>query len=402
MKLGLDNIRALLEYLGNPQDSFETIHIAGSNGKGSVSAMLAAAMQGNNYKTGLYTSPHLVNFRERIRINGQMITETYMTTFLEKIWDEVERIHATFFEVTTALAFSYFADNKVNVAIIETGLGGRLDATNILRKPLATAITSISLEHTQKLGNTVEEIAGEKAGIMKAGVPAIVNVEKNLEHVFSDKVKTFAPNEPRLIFARDLIPGKEYSGLQLPFIGQHQQQNLHTVLATLGAISLPLKPDLIISGIENTQMLTGMRGRLENYPYTNLSQKDLTLILDVAHNPDAFHQLKLYFNERAIRPVVIAGFAKDKDIATILTEIRGFASRFVAVAADSHRALETEELARMAELMGLEVINAGEPKQAVDDAIAAAAGGETILLTGSHYVIGDFLRLAEAGNESKL
>src|SRR5258708_7866597 len=189
MKLGLDNIRELLGILGNPQNKFDSVHIAGSNGKGSVSAMLAAAMQGNNYQTGLYTSPHLVDFRERIKINGEMIGEEYVASFLEKIWKDVERLHATFFEVTTAMAFSYFADAGVQIAIIETGLGGRLDATNILEKPLVTVITSISLEHTAQLGNTLEEIAVEKAGIMKTGVPAIVCVPKELKHIFIEHGK---------------------------------------------------------------------------------------------------------------------------------------------------------------------------------------------------------------------
>ncbi|HEY6172625.1 MAG TPA: Mur ligase family protein, partial [Candidatus Kapabacteria bacterium] len=183
MKLGLENIGELLASLGNPQEQYPTIHVAGTNGKGSVSSMLAAALQANGYKTGLYTSPHLVNFTERIKVNGEEIPRDYVASFLEANWHKVEEVKATFFEVTTALMFKYFADKKVDIAVIETGLGGRLDGTNILRKPLATVITSIGLEHTQILGDTLELIAKEKAGIFKQGSPAIVNVAEQLHHV---------------------------------------------------------------------------------------------------------------------------------------------------------------------------------------------------------------------------
>ena len=170
----------------------------------------------------------------------------------------MERLHATFFEVTTALAFSYFADCGVQVAIIETGLGGRLDATNVLEKPLATVITSISLEHTAQLGNTLELIAGEKAGIMKPNMPAIVNVNNDLKKVFIEKAEEL---QTPIIFADEYILKEDYTLLKPPFLGKHQEQNLRTVLATLGNINLPLKINLNIEGISKTQKLTGMRAR---------------------------------------------------------------------------------------------------------------------------------------------
>ena len=390
MKLGLDNIRELLHILGDPQNTFESIHVAGSNGKGSVSAMLAAALQANGYKTGLYTSPHLVDFRERIKINGTMIGEEYISSFLHKIWKEVERLHATFFEVTTALAFSYFADSGVQLAVIETGLGGRLDATNILTKPLATVITSISLEHTAQLGNTLELIAGEKAGIMKHEVPAIANVENNLRELFLKKAKEL---DASVLFISDYID-KEYSTLPLPFIGEHQKQNVRTVLATLNTIRLPLEKELIMSGIENTQKLTGIRARLEEYDYPPAREKKVKLILDVAHNPDAFKYLKEYFLSQEIRPIVIAGFAKDKDIPKILYEVSQFASCLVAVAANSHRALSPEELGSLAEKEGIKTIVSTTPKDGVDAALSIAKEGDILLLTGSHFVAGDFLKVS--------
>ena len=393
MKLGLDNIRELLSILNDPQGKFKSIHVAGSNGKGSVSSMIAAALQANGYTVGLYTSPHLVDFRERIRINGELISEEYVAAFLEKIWKDVERLNATFFEVTTALAFIYFADSRIQVAVIETGLGGRLDATNVLKSPLASVITSISLEHTTQLGNTLELIAGEKAGIMKPGVPTIVNVSNDLKKVFIQKAKEL--HSP-IIFADEYLPSSEYEKLKPPFLGSHQDKNMRTVLTTLENIELPLKRNLSIEGVNSTQRLTGMRARLEEYDYSPAIQKEVKLILDVAHNPDAFTYLKEFFLKSGIKPIVIAGFAKDKDIVVILNEIAQFASRFICVAANSHRAISSSELAELAKETGLETIVSSNPKAGVDEAILLAGRGDTLLLTGSHFVVGDFLKEVES------
>ncbi len=394
MKLGLDNIRELLSPLGDPHKKIKSIHVAGSNGKGSVSAMLSAALQANRYTVGLYTSPHLVDFRERIKINGVLISEEYIASFLEKIWKDVGRLHATFFEVTTALAFAYFADSGVDISVIETGLGGRLDATNVLERPLATVVTSISLEHTAQLGNTLQEIAGEKAGIMKPDVPAIVNVNSELKEVFIKKAKEL--NSP-IIFTDEYSPSSEYETLKPPFSGSHQEENLRTVLATLENITLSLQTDLNIEGISQTQKLTGMRARLEESDYVPALEKNVKLILDVAHNPDAFKYLKKYFISSGIKPIVIAGFAKDKDIEVILHDIVEFASRFISVAANSHRAIGSSELGKLAEGAGLETLVSSTPKAGVEEAIHLAKSGDTLLLTGSHFVIGDFLKEVEEG-----
>ncbi|MDP4236889.1 MAG: folylpolyglutamate synthase/dihydrofolate synthase family protein [Bacteroidota bacterium] len=393
MKLGLDNIRELLAILGDPQNKFDSIHIAGSNGKGSVSSMLAAVMQSNGYKTGLYTSPHLVDFRERIRVNGELITEEYVTQFLERIWADVERLHATFFEVATALAFSYFADSGVRIAIIETGLGGRLDATNVLESPLAAVITSISLEHTAQLGNTLEAIAGEKAGIMKHGVPTIVNVRSDLKHIFTARAKEL---DSALVFADESLLPENYLAVKSPLAGKHQDENLRTVLATIKMLALPTDDELTISGILAVQKITGMRARLEEYAFPPVLAKGATLLLDVAHNPDAFRYLKEYFTSQGIKPIVIAGFAKDKDISAILAEIKEFASLFVAVAANSHRAMPSAELGAMAESVGLKTSVSTTADQGVSAAIAQAKAGDVLLLTGSHFVVGDFLKKLEA------
>jgi len=392
MKLGLDNIRKLLASLGNPQEQYPTIHVAGTNGKGSVSSMLAAALQANGYKTGLYTSPHLVNFTERIKINGEEIPRDYVANFLEANWHKVEDLKATFFEVTTALMFRYFADMKVDVAVIETGLGGRLDGTNILRKPLATVITSIGLEHTQILGDTLDLIATEKAGIFKQGSPAIVNVEEQLHHVFTKKAYevwtsiTFVDNGSEL--------PQELGDMSLK--GRHQGQNIRTVLTTLGLISLPLDTKKAYRGILNTTLLTKLRARLEEYPYALAHEKGVKLILDVGHNAPAFEYLRDYFVSISIKPIVVAGFAKDKDIDDILTIIKSFSSSFIAVSADMHRALSAEDLQKASESNGIDSVLGGSVKDGVALAIRSANRGDVILLCGSHYVVGEFLATLES------
>lgn len=387
MKLGLENISELLASLGNPQEKYRTIHVAGTNGKGSVSSMLAAALQANGYKTGLYTSPHLVNFTERIKINGEEIPRAYVANFLESNWHKVEELKATFFEVTTALMFSYFADMKVDVAVIETGLGGRLDGTNVLRQPLATVITSIGLEHTQILGDTLELIAGEKAAIFKQGSPAIVNVEEQLRHVFTTKAYevwtsvTFVDNQSQL--------PPDLSDLSLK--GRHQEENIRTVLATLGLISLPLDTKKAYHGILNTTALTKLRARLEEYPYALANEKGVKLILDVGHNAPAFKYLRAYFVSIGVRPIVVAGFAKDKDVDDVLSIIKRFSSSFIAVAADMHRALPADELHHAAIANGIDSVLGGNVRDGVSLAISNASRGDVILLCGSHYVVGEFL-----------
>lgn len=387
MKLGLENISELLASLGNPQEKYPTIHVAGTNGKGSVSSMLAAALQANGYKTGLYTSPHLVNFTERIKIDGDEIPKEYVAGFLQSNWHKIQELKATFFEVTTALMFRYFADMNVDVAVIETGLGGRLDGTNVLRKPLATVITSIGLEHTQILGDTLELIAAEKAGIFKQGSPAIVNVEEQLRHVFTKKAYevwtsvTFVDNESQL--------PQDLSDMSLK--GRHQEENIRTVLATLGLISLPLDTKKVYHGIRNTASLTKLRARLEMLSYENADKKGVKLILDVAHNAPAFEYLRDYFVSIGVRPIVVAGFAKDKDIDDILTIIKSFSSSFIAVAADMHRALSPVDLHKVAISKGVDSILGGSVSDGLDLAVRNASKGNVILLCGSHYVVGEFL-----------
>ncbi len=388
MKLGLENISELLASLGNPQEKYPTIHVAGTNGKGSVSSMLAAALQANGYKTGLYTSPHLVNFTERIVINGAEIPREYVANFLESYWYKVEELKATFFEVATALMFTYYADMNVDIAVIETGLGGRLDGTNVLRKPLATVITSIGLEHTQILGGTLELIAGEKAGIFKSDSPAIVNVDEEIHHVFHAKANELG-TRVQFVDNNLLLPSSLVRSF--PLQGKHQSQNIRTVLTTLDTLTLPLDQEQSYFGISHTTELTKLRARLEEYPYVFANEKGVKLILDVAHNAPAFEYLRDYFVSTGVKPIVVAGFAKDKDIDDILSFIKSFSASFVAVAADMHRALSADELHKTAISKGVDSVLGGSVSDGIDLAVRNASKGDVILLCGSHYVVGEFL-----------
>ncbi len=388
MKLGLDNIRSLLEGLGNPQNAYKCIHVAGTNGKGSVSAMLAAALQANGYKVGLYTSPHLVDFRERIKVNGVMISRDDVQHFLAKIWNTVEELNATFFEVTTALAFDHFKHEHVDIAIIETGLGGRLDATNVLEHPIATVVTSISLEHTQFLGDTLELIAYEKAGILKHRSPAIVSVEESLHHVFIDRARAVGTT---ILFTKDFSLPEEYARLETPFIGEHQRTNLRTVLATLQSLHLPLRPNDNIEGIHFTPILTGLRARLEEYPDSRFIAKGAHLLLDVAHNPEAFKMLADHFDSVGLHPRVIIGLASDKDRMKIFAEVQRFASQVICVQALNQRAVDSVVLTSEALHFGIKAIDGMSVNNGIMMALAQVKQGEHVVLCGSHYVVGEYL-----------
>lgn len=388
MKLGLENIRALLELLGHPERQFPSIHIAGTNGKGSVSAMLAAVHQAAGKRTGLYTSPHLVDFRERIRVDGEMISESGVSRFLDNIWPKVEELRATFFEVTTAMAFDHFARRNVDIAIIETGLGGRLDATNVLEKPLATVVTSIGYDHTAQLGPTLESIASEKAGIFKSGVPAVVNCDPKLDPVFE---KAAGEIGCEILFVRGWKVPVPVAGINPSLAGSHQKENVKTVLAAISVLPQTVSLENIRDGLANVVGMTGMRARLEEIRSAGLSERGLRMFLDVAHNPLAFQKIEEYFTAAKIRPIVVAGVMRDKEYVEILKTVKRFASRFIAVTAKTSRALPSLELDASAKAAGLDSIDGGSVLKGIALAMSQALMGETILLTGSHYVAGEFL-----------
>ncbi len=389
MKLGLENITALLEFLGRPDRRFPSVHVAGTNGKGSVSAMLAAVHQVAGYKTGLYTSPHLVDFRERIRIDGEMISEEEVVSFLERVWEKAKELRATFFEVTTAMAFDHFSRHAVDRAIIETGLGGRLDSTNVLEHPLATVITSIGFDHMAQLGPTLEAIAAEKAGIFKSGVPAVVNVARDLEPVFKRRAaEVHAPLHFVRQHERALARDRYW---QSSFAGRHQAENVRTVRTALRAMGSTISVRDARHGIREASLLTGLRGRLEEIVSPELEKRTIRLMIDVGHNAQAFERTRDFFRAHRIRPIVVAGIMKDKEIPAVLKIVKSFARSFVAVQAHTDRALPSRELANAVTSAGLAAVDGGAVLDGLSKAIRQAKKGDTLLLTGSHYVVGEFL-----------
>ena len=272
-KANLDNTLALDEYFKHPHTHFKTIHVAGTNGKGSVSHMLASILQEAGYKTGLYTSPHLKDFRERIKINGEMVSEQYVIDFVEDNKDLFASIHPSFFEMTVAMAFKYFADQQVDIAVIEVGLGGRLDSTNIIT-PLASVITNISFDHMALLGNTLEKIAGEKAGIIKSGIPAIVGIrDKEYDYVFEERAASvnttlsFAGEQwnveknPEGNYHLKRSSGEEFCNLSCELKGDYQRKNIPTVLETIPALraaGLQITDEQVRTGISRVITNTGL------------------------------------------------------------------------------------------------------------------------------------------------
>ncbi|HEY3874053.1 MAG TPA: Mur ligase family protein, partial [Candidatus Kapabacteria bacterium] len=385
--LGLENTRALLEFLGRPERKFKSIHIAGTNGKGSVAAMLAAVHQKSGRKTGLYTSPHLVAFGERIRIDGTMISEAEVVEFLERVWPMVEELKSTFFEVTTALAFDHFARHRVDIAIIETGLGGRLDATNVLEAPLATVVTSIGHDHHAQLGPTLEAIAREKAGIFKQGVPSIVSCHQELKPIFTEcAAKAKGP----LFFVPEIANLPRPYGT-IPFPGAHQWQNVLTVQTTLAALPYQFSESTIEQGIAEASLLTGLRGRLEEIQHPALKEQGIRLFLDVGHNPEALMAVRDFFQEEInVKPVVIFGIMRDKEVDTVLRHIASFASITIAVAAGTARSLPSSELTARAQEMGISAVDGGSILKGFELALHSPENS-IILLAGSHYVVGEFL-----------
>lgn len=354
IKLGLTTMTALTVRLGMPQTRFRTLHIAGTNGKGSTAAMAAAILQAAGYRVGLYTSPHLVEFRERIRVNGEMLAESQVAELTEQLQALCQPdLSPTFFEYTTAMAFQHFADSGIDVAVLEVGLGGRFDATNVVT-PMACAVTTVSLDHQEYLGNSCSAIAFEKAGIIKPGVPVVLgrledDAQRTIEQVARERQapvfrlnKDFSTEgeEPRQFSYRGL--GVQYDGLTCALEGQHQLDNAACALALLGAAA----PQGITVTAEAVRM--GLRevnwaGRLE------VVDRRPTVLLDGAHNPAAATALADYLartdRSHPSRPVVLVlGMMRDKDHRGFVEPLRGLVDEVVLTQADLPRAATAQEL----------------------------------------------------------
>lgn len=382
-KPGLGNMRDFDTALGYPSRGFASVHVAGTNGKGSVSSMIAAGLAAAGLRTGLYTSPHLVDFRERIKIVGPEGAELIPR---EAVWDFLtgNRLDGlSFFEITTGLAFSWFAESKVDVAVIETGLGGRLDSTNVITPELCV-ITSIGLDHCALLGDTREAIAAEKAGIFKPGVPAIVaRRDPQTLRVFE---QTASHIGCPLSFAEDF--GEKLFETDLK--GPYQEENLRTALAALDALRkagifrkcAEPSPEAVRGAISRTAALTGFRGRWER-----LMDKP-ELICDIGHNPDA---LAINFRrlEQTGRPLfIVYGIMADKDLRSIRA-LMPRAARYFLVAPDTERALPVDRLA--AQMEGLDHVVCGRVSEGVKAAVAAAGDvpDSLVYVGGSNFVVAD-------------
>lgn len=402
-KANLYNSLQLDSLTGNPHTHFKSIHIAGTNGKGSTSHMLAAICQQNGYKTGLYTSPHLVDFRERIRINGKMIDKEYVMEFVEQHKIHFETIQPSFFEMTVAMAFSYFRDESVDVAIIETGMGGRLDSTNIIT-PILSVITNIGLDHTAFLGDTHSLIATEKAGIIKAEIPVVIgraNIETS--EVFQ-RIATM--NNSQIYLATDKYTVKrisertfeahnemnnEKSIYECPLDGIYQQENIATVLTScdvLNSVGFGLEHDSITQGIKEVQKNTGLRGRWEK-----ISQRPL-IICDTGHNEDGFRQLIPQINEISCKQkYIILGFVGDKSIGPILEMLKTLNASFIFIKSENPRSLSGKDLKEKAQLHGINGISFESVKEGYEHVYAIASEDDFIFFGGSTFVVADLLSL---------
>ena len=380
-KEGLENTHALDARMGHPHRAYKTIHVAGTNGKGSVSHTLAAVLQSAGYRVGLYTSPHLVDFRERIRVNGEMIPQERVVQFVEEERTFFEPLHPSFFELATALAFKYFEECHVDVAVIEVGLGGRLDCTNIIT-PILSVITNICLDHTQFLGDTLERIAAEKAGIIKPGVPVVIG-----ECLDTPSVRRVFETKALEVGAEIYLAEEERVGEMPEFElkGEYQRRNIITLLSALRHLPLQVGADAARNGFARVCELTGLMGRWQTMEHNP------RVICDTGHNVGGWAYLSRQLS--AIKRLhIVMGMVSDKDVSHVLALMPKHA-RYYFTAASVRRAMPAEEFARKAQEAGLK----GNVFHNVPDAVAAAksaaTGDDTIFIGGSTFVVADYLAM---------
>jgi dihydrofolate synthase / folylpolyglutamate synthase len=402
LKPGLQNITALCEALGNPQQQFKSIHIAGTNGKGSTSHLLAAVLQSAGYKVGLHTSPHLKSLTERFKINGQLAPESMVVDFVAQHWALIERIEPSFFEITVAMAFDYFARERVDIAVIEVGLGGRLDSTNILQ-PELSVITNISFDHTDLLGDTLPKIAFEKAGIIKVDTPVVVSeTHPETAQVFRQKAQ--ATNAP-IDFAEDfyqvvhsqLAQGRREvtvchtlthstTTYHLDLMGQYQLKNLLGVLQSVDVLRQmghAIADEALRDGLAHCTRLTSFKGRWQ------VLQQNPTVVADVAHNPAGLAENVGQLAQYPYRQLhLVLGFAKDKDIVSILCLFPTDA-RFYFCSFDLPRAMSIEELVYISEQQNLSSSFYRDVNEALIAARLQATADDFIYVGGSTFVVAE-------------
>lgn len=384
-KPGLQTTHELDKHFGHPHRQYKTIHIAGTNGKGSCSHTIAAILQSQGYKVGLYTSPHLVDFRERIRVNGKCLPEQYVIDFVEENRAFFEPLHPSFFELTTAMAFKYFAEQKVDYAVIEVGLGGRLDCTNIIT-PVLSVITNISFDHTQFLGNTLAEIAGEKAGIIKPDVPVVIG--EYIEETRPVFEKVAGERHSPILFAQD----EDISmNVDMELKGSYQERNRKTILAALNVLrqTMTISDEAIRNGFGHVCELTGLRGRWEK-----LGEAPL-VICDTGHNLAGWKYLATQINDvDAQVKHIIFGMVDDKDVEHVLQLLRDKLKngvKFYWTQPSTKRAIPVEKLRDTALKYNLHGEMYHSVKEAYMTAKANAKNDDFVFIGGSSYVVADLL-----------
>ena len=406
-KPGLDNVIQLCQLLGNPQKDLKCLHIAGTNGKGSSSHLMASILQEHGFKVGLYTSPHLKNFTERFKINGIEIPENWITSFVNQHQSIIQNQKASFFEWTVVMAFTYFKEQNVDYAIIETGLGGRLDSTNIIQ-PIATFITNISFDHQDILGDSLSKIASEKAGIIKSNIPITIS-EKHPETfpIFENKARE--ENSP-ICFAEDLViivrtknqnadyqhfesisPNLGTLQLECPLLGNYQEKNLKGIIAWCEQIIskeiIPLESEKIGLGIKNVLQNTHLKGRFQV-----IQSQNPKIIADTAHNEAGIQAvLNQVANFKFENVTIIIGMVKDKDIQKILHLLPNDAN-YIFTQIHNPRALPSNELAELAKLTGKTGIESPDVNSALK-LVRKERSQELVLILGSTYLVAEINEL---------
>ncbi len=403
-KPGLESTLQFFALLNNPQNAIRTIHIAGTNGKGSVSHSLASVFQTAGYKTGLYTSPHLRDFRERIRINGEMIPEDKVVQFTENQREPIEKMQLSFFELATGMAFDYFRNEKVDIAIIEVGMGGRLDSTNVIT-PELSIITNISLDHVQFLGNTLPQIASEKAGIIKPYIPVVIGETQNETHdVFTTKAKE---TQSEIFFADQMIDCRRihtkdidyqsfdiwkdnnllFENLHFPLLGLYQKKNLSTIICAIELLrdKFNLTNENILSGLEGVIRNTHLLGRWQILAHSPL------VIADTGHNVGGIKETVAQLREMTFNKLhFVVGMVNDKDISGVLSLLPSNAEYYFCKA-DIPRGLAAEELQKKAFEFGLRGQTYESVRQAYKSAINNAYPNDLVFIGGSNFTVAEVI-----------
>ena len=399
-KEGLDNTSTLDNHFDNPHNKFKTIHIGGTNGKGSCSHTIAAILQSAGYKVGLFTSPHLVDFRERIRINGMMIPEQYVIDFVENEKDFFEPLHPSFFELTTALAFKYFAENNVDIAVIEVGLGGRLDCTNII-SPILSVITNIGFDHIQFLGNTLEKIASEKAGIIKNNTPVVIGeTTPETRTVFIQKATStnsaiYLAEENDIILSHQHSHNggidyetKTYGTIHGELSGLCQIKNTATILTAINVltkIGLAIQAENISEGFKHVCKLTGLRGRWEK-----IEENPIT-ICDTGHNINGLEYIVKQLQQQKYEKLhIVFGMVNDKDIEGVLSIMPKDATYYFCQASVK-RAMPSQQLKALAEAHELKGNTFANVLDAYNSARQNASQNDFIYIGGSSFIVADLI-----------